>query len=247
MTLPQRVALFSFIFPVVIITICYYLSWQGGHVDLCNPYITGCEAITATGIYYPAAYVFRGLIIAYVSFGLWWYCAGAWLQSVRGEPLKRWVKNMVWVGMSATVMAVASLAVLGENMVPKAEHRDLWRFHVITASLFFLITSVCQILMAYRMNQLKHQLDIKDWSIRLKVALGVVQLIMLMAFVAIHLLGLKASGVEEIFEWWLATFCAIFFLTGFWDWKDFRLTRLEKTQTKQPSLDADAEFQGVQS
>lgn len=230
MTLPQRAALFSFLFTVVTIVISYYLSWKGGHVDLCNPYISGCEAITATGIYYPAAYVFRGLIVAYVSFAFWWYCAGVWLQSAKGEPLVPWVKNMVRVAMFSSVLAVASLAVLGENMVPKAEHRDLWRFHVITASLFFLITSVCQILMAIRMKQLQQQLDIAEWSIRAKMILGGLQLLLLVAFIVINLLGLKTRGVEEIFEWWLATFCCLFFFTGFWDWKDFRLTRMEKAQ-----------------
>jgi len=54
-------------------------------------------------------------------------------------------------------------------------------------------------------------------------------------------LDLKTEGVEEIFEWWLATFSCLYFYTTFHDWRDFRLTRQEKKQAMQQ----DDDLQGV--
>lgn len=229
MTLPQRTALFSFVFPLLVIAVSYYLSWQGGHVELCNPFLQGCEAITASGIYYPAAYVFRGLIIAFICFALWWYCAGAWLESVREEPLKPWLHRTVRIAMAACVLGIASVAVMGENMLPVNEHRGLWRFHTALAVLFFLATSVCQILMARRMHQLKQQLDFPRWSIAAKVTLALLQLLLLTVFLVAVVAGVKTTELEQVIEWWLALLSSLFFLSGYWDWRDFRLTRLEKS------------------
>jgi len=67
------------------------------------------------------------------------------------------------------------------------------------------------------------------------------QLLLLAAFVLILLLDLKTEGVEEIFEWWLATFSCLYFYTTFHDWRDFRLTRQEKKQAMQQ----DDDLQGV--
>lgn len=238
MTLPQRTALFSFVLPVILISITYYLSWQGGHVELCNPFIDGCEAITATGIYYPAAYVFRGLMVAFVSFALWWYCAAAWLNSINSAGIKPWVRHLVIIAMGASVLGVASISVMGENMVPPKEHREIWRFHSITAILFFLITSLCQILMALRMHQLRDQLDYPRWSVPVKVILATAQLLTLMILIVLVVTDRETSEIVQIVEWWLAAFICVFFLTGFWDWKNFRLTRLERLSPSEKHQEA---------
>jgi|GEM_PF-1095333 len=228
MTLPQRIALLALLLPFISIGASFSLSVAGGHVDCCISWFEGCTTITATGIYYPAAYVFRaGLIGTAVVAILWWYCVRAWLESV-GEPGHHpWIHRIVTFAVVASALLVASIAVLGEHMLPPSEHRFLWRFHTATAGLFFLVTAICQIMMTWRMHQLQQKLNIKFSSIASKQILAVLQLVLLASFAVILLLDLKSEGVEEIFEWWLATFSCLYFGTTYADWKDFRLTRYD--------------------
>ena len=132
MTMPQRIALLAVALPFLSIGISYGLSVAGGHVPLCIPWFEGCSTITATGVYYPAAYVFRaGLISTAVIAIIWWYCVRAWLESV-GEPHPHpWIHRLVAFAIAASILLVASISVLGEHMVPSSEHRWLWRFHTI--------------------------------------------------------------------------------------------------------------------
>ena len=229
MTLPQRTALVACLLPIITIALSYFLTVQGGHKPWCIPYFEGCTTITATGIYYPAAYVFRaGLISAAVVFILWWYCVRAWLESVGRPEHHPWIHRIVTFAIIASMLLIASIAVLGEHMLPPSDHRFLWRFHTVTAGVFFLVTALCQIMMTLRMRQLQRELNIKFSRIASKQILAVLQLLLLAAFVLILLLDLKTDGVEEIFEWWLATFSCLYFYTTFHDWRDFRLTRREK-------------------
>ena len=237
MTLPQRIALVAVVLPFLTMAASYGLSVMDGHLPLCIPYLEGCTTITATGIYYPAAYIFRaGMISAAVVFILWWYCVRAWLESVGHPQHHPWIHRIVTLAVIASMLLVASIAVLGEHMEPSSEHRFLWRFHTVTAGLFFLVTSVCQILMTWRMRQLQEALSIKFSRIASKQILAVLQLLLLAAFMIILLLGLKSDGVEEIFEWWLASFSALYFYTTFHDWRDFRLTRRERQQAQEVAL-----------
>ncbi|MDK2776912.1 MAG: hypothetical protein KYX62_04555 [Pseudomonadota bacterium] len=237
MTLPQRIALVALVLPIISIASSYFMSANAGHVDWCLPYIDGCTTITATGIFYPAAYVFRaGLISSAVVFIIWWYCVRAWLESVGHPQHHPWIHRIVTFAIIASMLLVASIAVLGEHMEPPSEHRFLWRFHTTTAGLFFLITALCQIMMTWRMRQLQDDLGIKFSRIASKQILAALQLLLLAAFMLILIFDLKSDGVEEIFEWWLATFSCLYFYTTYHDWRDFRLTRREQQPLQEASL-----------
>ncbi len=237
MTLPQRIALVALVLPIISIASSYFMSVSTGHVDWCLPYIDGCTTITATGIFYPAAYVFRaGLISSAVVFIIWWYCVRAWLESVGHPQHHPWIHRIVTFAIIASMLLVASIAVLGEHMEPPSGHRFLWRFHTTTAGLFFLITAICQILMTWRMRQLQDELGIKFSRIASKQILAALQLLLLAAFMLILIFDLKSDGVEEIFEWWLATFSCLYFYTTYHDWRDFRLTRREQQALQEASV-----------
>ena len=229
-TLPERVVLAAFFIPIVTIAVSYAITVVDGHEPLCFPYIEGCATITSTGIYYPAAYILRaGIAMSAVVFILWWYCVRAWLESVKQAEMVGWFHCVVWVAFIASVLIIASMVILGENLIPSREHRGLWRFHAITAGLFFLANSICQIMMTVRMRQLRRSLNIKFSHIVIKEVLAVLQFLFLSALIMMTIMGWEFKGMVAFFEWWLATLSSLFYLSAYWDWHNFRLTRLEQS------------------
>lgn len=227
MTLPQRLALLASLLPMVGISISFGLTAVSDPAARCIPWIDGCTTITATGVCYPAAYYLRGFLIATaIACLVWWYCASIWLQT-RAQPLKRWMYTLIILSMIGSLMLVASIAVLGEHMLPPSEHRFLWRFHTLTAGLFFLLTSLCQMLMTFYCWRYRHKLDISSQRLWLKTLLALGQLGSLIAFYVLSQTDMDHGAVEAIGEWWLATFCCLYFITGYRDWRDFRLTQPE--------------------
>lgn len=226
MTLPQRTALLAFLLTVTGIAISYYLTARDGHEPWCIPHIDGCATITSTGVYYPAAYVFRAFLIsASIVFVLWWYCARGWLESVASVGKLHRIRWMVNISIFASLLLVASIAVLGESILPSGDHRLTWRFHSVTAVFFFLTTSICQILMTHRMYQLKSQLGVSFGGLAFKAVLAISQLLLLLVFLIRQLGGQSSPELIAIVEWWLATLSSLFLLTGYWDWKEFKLTK----------------------
>lgn len=228
-TVPQRICLVASLVPVLTFVVSYLLSAVGGHVDWCNPYVGGCTTITATGIFYPAAYVLRGGIVSSaVVFVLWWYCTQIWLKDAK-DPDPGWgIKLLIWIASLASLTLVASMVVLGENMEPSNEHRALWNFHSLTAVVFFVFTSVCQIIMTWFMWTHRKQLSTTGFRITTKAILAIAQLLILLVLIAALVLGKETHWLINTSEWWIATLCSLFYLTSYPDWKEFRLTRMEQ-------------------
>ena len=228
-TVPQRICLVASLVPVTTFAVSYLLSALYGHVDWCNPYIGGCTTITATGIYYPAAYVLRGGIVsAAVVFVLWWYCTQIWLKDIRDYEPNCSIKMLVLIASLASLTLIGSMVVLGENMVPSNEHRALWNFHSLTAVVFFVFTSVCQIIMTSHMWVHRQQLSTTGFRITAKAVLALAQLLILITLIIALSLGKENHWLINTSEWWIATLCSLFYLTSYPDWKDFRLTRMEQ-------------------
>lgn len=227
-TVPQRVCLIASLLPVLTFAVSYVLSAVGGHVDWCNPYIGGCTTITATGIYYPAAYILRGGIVSSaVVFVLWWYCTHTWLKDAK-DPNPGWgIKFLVVIASLASLTLVASMVVLGENMEPSSEHRALWNFHSLTAVVFFVFTSFCQIIMTIYMWRHRKALSTTGFRISTKAILAFVQALILLVLIGALILGKETEWLINTTEWWIATLCSLFYLTSYGDWKTFRLTRME--------------------
>lgn len=234
-TVPQRICLIASLLPLLTFAASYLLSVVGGHVDWCNPYIGGCTTITATGIYYPAAYVLRGGIVSSaVVFVLWWYCTHIWLKDAKDPNPGCGIKLLIWVASLASLTLVASMVVLGENMEPSSEHRELWQFHSITAVVFFVFTSVCQIIMTLYMWRHRQALSTTGFRISAKAVLAIIQAVILIVLIAALLLGKETHWLINTTEWWIATLCSLFYLTSYPDWKAFRLTRMEQRQAETP-------------
>jgi hypothetical protein len=231
MTLPQRLSILACCLPLLSIAISYGLTVEGGYKPWCIPWLDGCTTITATGVFYPAAYVMRaGLISTAMFCFVWWYCASIWLQSSKANPLKGWMYSLIVSSMFGSLMLIVSIAVLGEHMEPRSRHQWLWRLHTITAGLFFLLTSVCQIIMTIYMHRLREALNITGRQILLKTLLAAGQLASMVAYVILLQTDMDSRKAEAICEWWLASFCCLYFITGYGDWADFRLTRREQQQ-----------------
>ena len=69
--------------PFVGIHICYLLSVQSGYLQLCIPYIDGCNSISATGRTPPASLLFRAIELPFAGLLLvLWPLTIAWLRSL---------------------------------------------------------------------------------------------------------------------------------------------------------------------
>jgi hypothetical protein len=62
-----------------------------------------------------------------------------------------------------------------------------------------------------------------------KEVLALLQLLFLTILIAMTLVGYEFDGMVAFFEWWLASLSSLFYLSAWWDWRDFRLTRLEQS------------------
>ena len=63
--------------------ICYLLSVQSGYLQLCIPYIDGCNSISATGRTPPASLLFRAIELPFAGLLLvLWPLTVAWLRSL---------------------------------------------------------------------------------------------------------------------------------------------------------------------
>ena len=69
--------------PFVGIHICYLLSVQSGYLNLCIPYIEGCNSISATGRTPPASFLFRAIELPFAGLLLvLWPLTVTWLRSL---------------------------------------------------------------------------------------------------------------------------------------------------------------------
>ena len=227
MTLPQRISLTSAILAVVTIIVCYLIAVEYGSVPACIPLFAGCAPITATGVTYPEAYFFRGgLISAAVFIIVWWYCMRAYLKIVREQQLGFWLKMLFSSSVLASVLLIISVLVLGPHMSDSKATKGLWQLHTITAVLFFLITTINQIGVTWWLKRSVTEGHGAYSTLKLKQAINVLQILFL-AWLFTNFISELSREAVNIIEWWLALLSSIYFLSGYWDWKEFRLARDE--------------------
>ncbi|MGB1090584.1 MAG: hypothetical protein ACPGYX_00570 [Oceanobacter sp.] len=227
MTITRLIALIAGILPVVIFVATYIIAAATvENIPWCNPYLDGCTTITATGIEYPGAYLLRaGIISSTAFFVLWWYCTEIWLEQVREIRLSGQAALIVWISMFASLLLAASMAVLSEKMSDSKSTRDLWQFHNITAGLFFVLTSVCQIFLTRKMYRWQSALGAGLLSLWSKVVLAAMQVLIILIAIVLLVLGRFTPEATATIEWWLATVCCLFYVTSYLDWKDFGLLK----------------------
>jgi hypothetical protein len=63
-------------------------------------------------------------------------------------------------------------------------------------------------------------------TLKIKKVINVVQVILLLWLFSNFITELSREATN-IIEWWIATLSALYMLTSYWDWKEFKLAREE--------------------
>ena len=227
MTLPQRISISSALISLVTMGLCYAIAASYGSVPVCVPWLEGCAPITDTGVSYPEAYYFRaGFISTGVLTIMWWYCMRAYLREIRAQPTGRWLKVVFRSSVLASLMLIISVTVLGPHMEDTKITKGLWKIHNITAVLFFLLTTINQIAVTWWLA-ISINPDHKSFAtLRVKKVINLLQVLFL-CWLFSNFISELSREATNIIEWWLAILSALYLLTSYWDWKDFRLIRDE--------------------
>ena len=227
MTLPQRVSLTAGLLSLLTIFSTYLIAASHDSVAWCITFLQGCTSITETGIFFPEAYVLRaGLISSGVFMVIWWYCMRAYLRELRPDRWSWWLKSLFTSSVFASIMMIISITLLGPDMGDPLATKELWIWHTITAVIFFITTTINQVLTSW---WLKHSIKAEETelvTLKFKILINILQVLFLIGG-AISLVVDFSLTTVNIIEWWLALLVCMYFLTSYWDWKDFRLTRHE--------------------
>ncbi len=227
MTLPQRISISSAFISLITMGLCYAIALSHGSVPTCIPWLEGCAPITEAGISYPEAYYFRaGFISTGVLMIIWWYCMRAYLSEIRAKPSSYSLKLVFRSSVLASLLLIISVTVLGPHMEDSKVTKGLWQLHTITAVLFFLLTTINQIAVTWWLNKSIKKYHQGFATLRVKKVINVLQVIFLIWLFSNFISELSREATN-IIEWWLAILSALYFLTGYWDWKEFRLSRDE--------------------
>lgn len=121
------------------IALSYILSVSTGYSPLCNPFLSGCTSISATGTHYPAAYFYTyGLVAGSAFLSLVWMVIVSWLIKSQKSVASKTLQTYLFFA----VIGCFSLA-FGEAFLPVEKHTKQI-VHVLFTSIFF-ITNVMTI------------------------------------------------------------------------------------------------------
>ena len=224
MSLPRLLALTCLALSQGVIIISYLIAIQYDHpkVETCNPYFQGCLKITDAGIFSPEGYVFRGGMIAACAFFIMWWMTNFNVLSQRLKASSIYLKASTGLGVIGAISLIISTALL----IPPRGAID-WKLHVICATSFFLIMFFAQLIDLIIHLKGKNQLVIEKRSMLLKKAAVGIQAIMIVTFLALEAMD-KGDDIRNAIEWWLALLVAVYFATTYWDWKDVKLTIVDR-------------------
>lgn len=119
------------------IALSYILSVSTGYSPLCNPFISGCTSIPATGTHYPAAYFYTyGLVAGSAFLSLVWMVIVSWLIKSQEFVVSKTLQTYLFFA----VIGCFSLA-FGEAFLPVERHTKQI-VHVLFTSIFFITNVV---------------------------------------------------------------------------------------------------------
>ena len=121
----------------VTIALSYILSVSTEYSPLCNPFISGCTSIPATGTHYPAAYFYSyGLVAGSAFLSLVWMVIVSWLIKSQEFVVSKTLKAYLFFAVTGCF----SLA-FGEAFLPVEKHTNQI-VHVLFTSIFFITNIV---------------------------------------------------------------------------------------------------------
>lgn len=214
------VALAAGLLPLLVVHTCYIISVQGGHIQGCVPYLSGCTSISAAGRYGTAFFLFKaGMIPAAVIMAAYWVLCRQWLLSI-GAPDSGAARVMVALGVVSAVFLVLYTVYLGS----KGDFYSLMRRYGVNVHLSFSV--LAQILLARELTNLPEaaRSKVPRWIIRNK-------LLLVATLLALGLLSIPAdnfmpgkNNAVNIIEWIFAALMAGYYLLTACAWRatDFR-------------------------
>ena len=155
----------------LLFTLTYLLAASMGHVPWCFPPIQGCIEITRTGLKPPESYLFRfGLMPIATLMGLLFYFFMEWLERLNNGYSRR-ARISWYFAFSSSICLLASTALI------QGTKDTAWDWHVVFATLFFLLMLVAQVLYTLEDNKLR---NIKvTLALRIRVTTNIVQFLLL--------------------------------------------------------------------
>ena len=100
--------------PFAGIHVCYLLSVQSGYLNLCIPYIDGCNSISATGRTPPASLLFRAIELPFAGLLLvLWPLTVKWLRSMTPSPGGSTAPAVLVTGTTGAIALIVYTTFLG--------------------------------------------------------------------------------------------------------------------------------------
>lgn len=209
------VALAAGLLPILVVNTCYIISVQGGHIQACIPYLSGCTSISAAGRYGTAFFLFKGgMIPAAVIMAAYWVLCRRWLLSLGAGDSKA-ARAMMTLGVISAAFLVLYTVYLGS----KGDFYNLMRRYGVNVHLSFGV--LAQILLTRELMRLPgaSRDALPRWIIRGK-------LLLVATLLALGLLSIPAdnfmpgkNNAVNIIEWLFAALMAGYYLLSAWAWR----------------------------
>lgn len=125
--------------------LAYLVSWAGGQVDGCFPYLEGCTSISRAARQAPAIHLFRAVMIPVAAaMAATWMLVAAWLRAL-GEPARHIPRALAGLGVTGAVFLVLYAVFLGTEGVVYG----LLRRYGVT--MFFAFTALAELILTSRL------------------------------------------------------------------------------------------------
>jgi hypothetical protein len=205
--------------PIAAIHGSYFLAIRAARVPACIPYIEGCTSISATGRYPPASYLFKAVMLPEaLLLAVFWLLSVAWLRALANNagqasrPPGRITGSMGTAGALCLILYVTFLG------TDEPFYEFMRRFGVY---LYFLLTVLAQLGLAFRARQLSVLLDnprlkaLTEWQLLLggiPFVLGIVNLVLKSVLA-------DPDQAENVIEWIFALLMQCYFLLAWEAWR----------------------------
>ncbi|MBT8137163.1 MAG: hypothetical protein KJO54_09150 [Gammaproteobacteria bacterium] len=212
------VAVLAGLLPLVGANAAYVLSASAGFVPECNPYLSGCTSVSATGRNPPGSFVYKGTMMPAAVFMLvYWFLAGRWLAAHGDRSLR--CRALPWLGLVAAVFLVVYTTVLGHVGEWFAIQRRIGVVGYLSATFFGQLLFVSRIATLMR----EGRLAIPRWIYVAKLSLCGAMLLLGLAVIPAPLFLSDMDTVERVLEWDFSLLLVLFFpLTAFaWHYDRF--------------------------
>ena len=215
----RAIPLLTGLLPILAIHGSLFLAIGAETVPSCNPYLSGCTSISATGRYEPASFLFKPAMIAEaVLMIVYWLFSVAWLKSLHedaGMPGKAgaWVAS---TGIIGAIFLIIYVTFLG-TQEPIYEFMRRFGVYVYFAGTviaqLILVTQVLAVCKTGGKDSLQRIAKMQLFLALVPFALGILNL-------ALKAILEDANALENSIEWIFALLVHCYFVLSFCAWRE---------------------------